>query len=118
MRFDLRRLLFGALLGLGLIGAVTGLIIVLDGGTPLTDCVIAAPLGWTIPLASVFVIAGLAWLLLSQPPQGPLDIDAARFVDCPACGRSVLADWRLCPYCGSSLAATSASAGAEEPARG
>ena len=117
VRFDVRRLVLGVLLGFGLAGAVLAVVTCLNGGVAITKCAFASPLGWTIPLGSLFVIAAVAWLLLSQTPRGQADADAAHLVGCPSCGRSVLADWRLCPYCGSSLAPAATAPSVEEPLR-
>lgn len=64
----------------------------------------SAPIAWTwtIPIASLLVIVSVTWLLLSQKPResgtGPRVYDS-----CPSCERSVMRDWRLCPYCGEVL---------------
>lgn len=58
-------------------------------------------LGWTFPVASFFVVIGVAWLLLSQSPRDPGQHPL--YAPCPTCGRSVMTDWRLCPYCGEIL---------------
>jgi hypothetical protein len=94
-----------ALGALGVIGlalaafALLGPVGVLAGATP------ALPISWIVPLGSLFVIVGVTWLLLSQ--ASALDgRDTAPYdsVTCPSCGRLVMVDWRLCPYCGAMMA--------------
>lgn len=77
---------------------------------------IASPLGWTLPLMTAFVVVGVAWLLMSQS-HGKADDDGFDMstVACPACGSSVLREWRLCPYC---TVALDDDAGHEEPQTG
>lgn len=90
----------------GIIGAlavVGALIALFNQGFNVAGCTAAAPFGWLIPLGSVAVIAGVAWLLLSQIPRGSGGSSSHRSVACASCGRMVLTDWRLCPYCGSAL---------------
>ncbi len=103
MSTDIRRLVL-ALLGIVAAGvAVLALVTLANGGLGFAGCNLTTPLGWTIPLVSLFVILGVGWLLMSQAPKddgaGP-----ASTVACDACGRPVLEDWRLCPYCGAAPA--------------
>jgi len=54
-----------------------------------------------IPFAFLaFLLLGIVWLVrsLSQPAASSLGRT------CPGCGRSVQADWKVCPHCGTSLA--------------
>lgn len=52
-----------------------------------------------IPVVSLLLIVGVTWYLLTR---GPDDAGSAQsYVQCSVCGRSVLREWRLCPYCGS-----------------
>ena len=65
---------------------------------------IASPFGWTLPLMTAFVVLGVAWLLMSQVrPRSDDDAFDMSTITCPACGKSVLRDWRLCPYCTTAL---------------
>lgn len=72
------------------------------------------PFGWLgmifmgiFPLGLlVLLVLGIVWLLrqVSSPPgpaAGPPQAPAER--TCPNCGRSVQADWQVCPYCGQTL---------------
>ncbi|MDO8915610.1 MAG: hypothetical protein Q7W16_05960 [Coriobacteriia bacterium] len=100
MRSDLKRLILATV---GVLAVVVTLVALLNQGLDATGCTAAAPLGWIIPLVSSAVIAGLAWLLLSQVPLGSAGSEDHTSVDCASCGRNVLTDWRLCPYCGVAL---------------
>ena len=64
-----------------------------------------APFGmffmWLIPLGFiVLTVLGIAWLVRSLG-NGNNPVAQAR--SCPSCGRGVQADWKNCPYCGTSL---------------
>lgn len=93
--------LLGTLAG---VSAVVTTIRAITGSWLLSSCAMSGPFGWAIPIATGFVIVGVGWLLLSQKP-GDRDERGGglRSVSCPACSRSVLTDWRLCPYCGAVL---------------
>ena len=52
-----------------------------------------------VPVVVLLVIAGLTWFLLTRDVEA--DGDAESYVECPSCGRSILREWRLCPYCGA-----------------
>lgn len=100
MRSDNKRLVLGIL---GALAAVLALAALLSRGLDVTGAAAAVLYGWLIPLASIAVIAGVAWVLLSQIPQGLSGSNDYRSVACTSCSRMVLTDWRLCPYCGSAL---------------
>jgi hypothetical protein len=66
-------------------------------------------MGWAVPLAGLFTIAAITWLLiLSDSHAGD---DHPRRVACWSCGHSVMSEWRLCPYCGAELRAWAPPAG-------
>ena len=93
---------------LAILGAAAGValllasVILLSGNGRPAGGIAPIASTWAIPLASLFVIVGVTWLLLSQKPResgtGPRVYDS-----CPSCERSVMRDWRLCPYCGEVL---------------
>jgi hypothetical protein len=63
------------------------------------------PLGgfaWIVPVVAGMTVGLLGWLLLG----GVMRPEAAEPIlsdetGCPACGRVVRDNWRLCPYCGA-----------------
>lgn len=62
----------------------------------------SALLGWVVPLGVLFIIVAVSWFLLAQdPPERGTD---SAYVLCPACGKAILRDWRMCPYCGQRAA--------------
>jgi hypothetical protein len=93
---------------LTILGAAAGIVLLLGffllayNAQSLGGATAASPFGWTVPLASLFVIVGVTWLLLSQTPKDP-GTGPWLYAPCPSCGRSVMRDWRLCPYCGEVL---------------
>jgi hypothetical protein len=95
----------------GILGGVAGLVglfalvVLLNQGLSLVGCTAATPLGWTIPLVSLVVIGVAAWVLISQPEKDSGKTQEFASTVCHACGRNVMAEWRLCPYCGSSAPA-------------
>ncbi len=92
--------ILGALL---LVAFVGGLVMVVNAEDGFANCTGAAEFGWMAPLFAAAIIGGLAWVLLRQDPRSPDDAQAAPFEECPECGRSVLGQWRMCPYCGEML---------------
>jgi uncharacterized membrane protein len=66
-----------------------------------------APFGWLgmtlMWLAPVGVIAltvlGITWLVQNLNRSTPLVPQSV----CPNCGKSIQADWKNCPYCGTAL---------------
>ena len=56
---------------------------------------------WLIPLGFiVLTVLGIVWLVKTiGSGNNPVVSTQA----CPSCGRSVQADWKNCPYCGTSL---------------
>lgn len=89
---------------LGLIGLVLAAVALIGPVGLLANAPSALPVGWIVPLGSLFVIVGVTWLLLSQAPASD-GRDSVPFdsVTCPSCGRLVMIDWRLCPYCGAMM---------------
>lgn len=85
------------------VGLVAGLVLMVNAGHGFAGCTGAAEFGWLAPLFAASIIGGLAWVLLSQGPRTPDDSDPAPFAECPECGREVLGQWRMCPYCGEML---------------
>jgi hypothetical protein len=114
-RTSIRQVVLATLGACAGVAVIVGLIVVLSGSG--TDGGPASGVGWTIPIASVFVIIGVTWLLLSQSPRdhaGESDL----YAPCPTCGHSVLRDWRLCPYCGAMLDRPDAAGTSGTPERG
>ena len=53
-----------------------------------------------VPVVTMLSVVGATWYLLKRDADDS-EIDDFRYVDCGSCGRSILDEWRLCPYCGS-----------------
>lgn len=113
MRGDIKRLVIIALSGVAITALLLG---VLAPDVQAVFCLPAAPFGWLIAAVSLGVIGGLGWYLLAHAPRHTDGPQGYHAVACSSCGRAVLTDWRLCPYCGSPL--VSRSGAGEEPARG
>jgi hypothetical protein len=57
---------------------------------------------WVVPVLLGASVGVAAWLVLrSLPPER--DVPELSEEACPACGRLILDDWRLCPHCGTLL---------------
>jgi hypothetical protein len=64
------------------------------------------PLVWLLPLATLAVVSGIALLLPGEDSRPEAESDAEPSLeDCPACGREVSGEWRLCPWCGDRIGA-------------
>jgi hypothetical protein len=57
-------------------------------------------LEWVVPVIAGVAVAAVAWLVLEGLPEEDEDLPHAA-ASCPACGRLILDDWRLCPHCGT-----------------
>jgi hypothetical protein len=92
------------------LGAILAIGLLLVTFIPAGRDLIGGPgsiLGWAVPLAGLFIIAAITWLLILSDSHE--DDDHARYVACWSCGHSVMNEWRLCPYCGAELRAWSPS---------
>jgi zinc ribbon protein len=57
---------------------------------------------WLIPVGFlVLTVLGIAWIV--RAVGGPSNSNTSGHT-CPSCGRSVEADWKNCPHCGTALA--------------
>ena len=57
---------------------------------------------WAIPLLAGGAVGLLALFLLAGTNLEDERGTGRSAVSCPMCGKQVLEDWRLCPYCGGS----------------
>jgi len=58
-----------------------------------------SPLLFVAPVMALVSIVGTTWYLLTRKSRDP-DSDEHPYISCATCGRSILEEWRLCPYCG------------------
>jgi hypothetical protein len=98
-----RQTVFAALGAAALAGVVGACFMLASGDATIRGAGAVSPsLGWVMPLVSLVVIVGVTVTLLSRDSSRPPS-DPPVPVPCQHCGRSVLPDWRLCPYCGAML---------------
>lgn len=99
------RLLLAVGGAIGIVVALLALLVAVNAGFGFGGCTGTGTLGWAIPLFSGGLIGGVAWVLLLRAPNYSSDSDAdtRRSVPCPSCGKAVMIDWRLCPYCSTGL---------------
>lgn len=86
--------------------AVVGVALIFHADAQVVGSVVARPLSWMPPLVVAAVITAVSWILLSQrrpPYQDDQSFTRAR---CSSCEREVLGRWRMCPYCGAMLKAS------------
>jgi len=104
-RKRLMRLLLAVGGAIGIVVALLALLVAINAGLGFGGCTGTSPLGWTIPLVSGGLIGGVAWMLLLRAPNysDESEVTARRSVPCPSCGKAVMRDWRLCPYCSDAL---------------
>ena len=69
---------------------------------------------WALPFVAAVCVGLIAWWAIGAmgDEEPPLHMEAA----CPACGRPILDDWRLCPDCGTRVERASERP-TESPAR-
>lgn len=88
--------------GLAVGAALLAVIIVVNAGADFDGSTAATRFGWAIPILTGLVVAGVAWALLSSETVDSAS-DEMRTASsvCYQCGKPLLSEWRLCPYCGS-----------------
>lgn len=90
--------------------AVATLLLVVNAEAGFQGSTGTARFGWLAPLIAASVIGGVAWLLLGQSSNHDQEPPApSQRSVCPECGRGVLGQWRMCPYCGNMLEDSTAS---------
>jgi len=102
-RTGTRGILLAVVVAVVVIAAVVTLVLFVNAGSGFAGCTSAMQFGWIAPLLAASIIGGLAWVLLSQdhtPEDEDTHVPAA---ECPECGRTVMGEWRMCPYCGDVL---------------
>lgn len=82
---------------------VIALVLLVNAGSGFEGCTSATQFGWAAPLLAASIIGGLAWVLLSQDHTVGDDDPHVPATECPECGRTVMGEWRMCPYCGEVL---------------
>lgn len=97
------RLIIRAVGILATIAGTLGVAFILHADSHVAGTVIARPFGWLPALATVLVIAGVAWILLAQRSSEEARQEPRDSTTCPSCEREVLGKWRMCPYCGAML---------------
>lgn len=98
-----RRTIIGVAGAVAAAGVVVGLVFVVNADEGFASCTGTSEFGWLAPLLAASIIAGLAWVLLSQDPRSRDDATDPPVAQCPECNRTVLGQWRMCPYCGEML---------------
>jgi hypothetical protein len=98
-RFSARRIGLTVLGGLAAVSLVAVLITEIDaaGFGRAGD---TGGLAWLAPVVVGASIGVVAWLALRALPRESAASPRAEH-GCPACGRLILDDWRLCPHCGT-----------------
>ncbi len=80
-----------------------GVLAYLNKETGLMSCTATSSLGWTVPLITGLLIAGVVVLLLGSPQEDgdtPADLNSST---CSSCGSPIIDEWRMCPHCGELL---------------
>lgn len=93
-------------IGLAIIGASVAMWLVLTAVARADAAGLAAayPLGafgWMVPVAAGAAVGLVAWVALGTGTASDPDSIIRDEHPCAACGRMILDDWRLCPYCGT-----------------
>lgn len=59
--------------------------------------------GWTVPFLTAVALAALTWTLSVGPRRPEIMEPRLRARFCSSCGKTVMGEWRMCPYCGRML---------------
>jgi len=103
-----------------ILGTVSGLaalfwvVSLVDSNGSLVPNARPLELALALPVLALLVVAGATWFVLTR--RIAPDEEPQAYVECGACGRSILEDWRLCPYCGSRVEPEQAPEGAPHAA--
>lgn len=92
---------------------VTVVILVVNAEAGFAGCTVAYPFGWLAPLIAAGILGLATWVLLGERGSSSGDVRADT-TQCTRCGREVLGQWRMCPYCGAMLEPS--ARGQERPA--
>lgn len=99
-RRSTQRVLFAIFVVAGLAVAAH---VLLSRGSDLRVCTATAALGWTVPLVTALLIAGIVMLLLSTGDDAGDAPTELRASTCTVCGSGIIDEWRMCPHCGALL---------------
>jgi ribosomal protein L32 len=92
-----RRLVAVLTIGSALL-ALTWLVAAFDTGGSSDPASASSVVILAVPVVVLLACAGLTWFVLARDADS--GSDAESYVECGSCGRSILREWRLCPYCG------------------
>jgi predicted RNA-binding Zn-ribbon protein involved in translation (DUF1610 family) len=87
-------------LGVAAAISLAGTAMLLSADPHIVRCSLTDHLGWLSPLVVASVLGGVAIALLTQRRSSEHDDESAPTVPCTSCGRQLLGQWRMCPYCG------------------
>lgn len=82
---------------------VVGALLLVNADSGLAGCTMVSGFGWMAPLLLGSVLGGATWALLAQRRSDQQSRGGYEAVPCTTCGREVLGQWRMCPYCGAML---------------
>ena len=103
MMKDARRIVLIAAGALAAVIAVAVLVLAVNAKDGFIGCTVTYPFGWLAPLVAAGVLGAATWVLLDQPRSDRSDEGSFDAGTCVECGREVLGQWRMCPYCGALL---------------
>jgi hypothetical protein len=90
---------------IAILGTVSGLAaffwvvsLIDSSGSPVADAR-SLELFLALPVLVILALAGAAWFIVSRSTAHRAEPRV--YVECDSCSRSILEEWRLCPYCGS-----------------
>ena len=98
-----RRTMFTVAALMGAAGVVVGALMLVNADSGLSGCTMVSGFGWMAPLLLGSVLGGATLALLAQRRSGQQGRPEYDAVPCHTCGREVLGQWRMCPYCGAML---------------
>ena len=96
--------------------SIAGTVALLSGESQLARTGLLGSSAWVSPLVAMTVLGGAMLVLLVQPRSTRRGGDTTDVVPCASCGRDLLGEWRMCPYCGERVARkTAGSPGGSAP---
>lgn len=85
------------------VALVAGVLLLVNAEAGFVGSTVSYPFGWVSPLVAAGILGLAAWVLLGGRPSSNRTPDRTDSAQCAKCGREILGQWRMCPYCGSVL---------------
>jgi len=98
-----RRIVLTAAGAVAAVAVVAAALVLINSDEGFIGCTVTYPFGWAAPLLAGGILGAATWVLLDQSRPRRHDDVSYDAGTCTQCGREILGQWRMCPYCGAML---------------